>query len=272
MKKSKNNFKDKVVIITGASSGIGKELALRFSKSDAKLVLASRNLDKLKQVEKELKEFNENILIVKTDVSNREDCKNLIDKTIEKFERIDILINNAGITMYSRFDEVEDIEIFDKIIKINYLGSVYMTYYALPHLKKTKGIIVGISSLTGKNGVPTRTAYSASKHAMAGFFDSLRIELKESGVGVVMIYPGFVKTDIRKNAFGKDGKPLKNSHISEKGIMSVEKCVDIIIKAIIKRKREVIMTLRGKVGQFLKLFFPSLVDKIAKKSIEKGKT
>ncbi len=272
MKKLNNNFKDKVVIITGASSGIGKELALRFSKSGSRLVLASRNLDKLKQVEIELKKFNENILIVKTDVSNREDCKNLIEKTIEKYKRIDILINNAGITMYSRFDEVEDIEIFDKIIKINYLGSVYTSYYALPYLKKTKGIIVGISSLTGKTGVPTRTAYSASKHAMAGFFDSLRIELKESGVNVIMIYPGFVKTDIRKNAFGKDGKSIKSSHISEKGIMSVEKCVDIIIKAIIKRKREVVMTLRGKTGQFLKLFFPSIVDVIAKKSIEKGKT
>jgi short-subunit dehydrogenase len=269
----KNNyFKEKVIIITGASSGIGKELAIQLSEKNAKLILAARKLEKLEKVKKICRSNESDILIVKTDVSKKEDCKNLIEKTIEKFGKIDILINNAGITIWAKFAEIKDLLIFEKIININYLGSVYCTYYALPYLKQTKGQIIGISSLTGKNGVPTRTAYAASKHAMAGFFDSLRIELYDEGIDITMIYPGFVKTDIRKNGFGKGGKILGESHIDEKGVMSVEKCGNIIIKAIKKRKREIIMTPKGKIGIFLKPFFPKLIDKIAKKSIAKGKT
>ncbi len=268
----KDYFKGKTIVITGASSGIGKELALQLSKTDSRLVLAARNLEKLKEVRKNCELNDSDILIIKTDVSKKEDCKNLISKTIEKFGKIDILVNNAGITMWAKFDEIKDISIFEKIINVNYLGSVYCTYYALPYLKKTKGQIIGISSLTGKNGVPTRTAYAASKHAMAGFFDSLRIELSDEGVDITMIFPGFVKTDIRKNALGNEGKTLGKSHIDEKGVMSVEKCAEIIIKGIKKRKREIIMTTRGKIGIFLKPFFPKLIDKIAKKSIDTGKT
>ncbi len=268
----RENFKDKVIVITGASSGIGKELALQLCERGAKLSFGARSEEKLKEICSECESRGGEAIYRKTDVSNKDDCKALIDTTVEKYGKIDVLVNNAGITMWANFEEIEDISVFEKIIGVNYLGSVYSTYYALPYLKKSKGLIVGISSLTGKNGVPTRTAYAASKHAMAGFFDSLRIELSDSGVDVTMIYPGFVSTDIRKNALGKGGKPLGESHISESGVMNVQTCASQIIKAIEKRKRELVMGLKGKLGILLKPFFPSLIDKIAKKSIEKGKT
>lgn len=193
------------------------------------------------------------------------------DKTISEFGRIDCLINNAGLTMWARFDEITDIDLFEKIMKVNYLGTVYCTYFAIPYLKQTKGQIVGISSLTGKTGVPTRTGYSASKHAMAGFFDSLRIELACSGVSVTTIYPGFVATEVRERAFGPDGKALGKSHLDESSVMSVEKCAALIIDAASKRKRELVMTSKAKIGLWLKLIAPGIVDKIALKSIEKGK-
>ena len=193
-------------------------------------------------------------------------------KTLERFGRFEAPINNAGITMYTLFGGIEDLSLVERIMKVNYLGSVYCTYFALPYLKKSRGRLVAISSLTGKAGVPTRTAYSASKHAMAGFFDSLRIELAGSGVSVTVIYPGFVATEIRKNAFGKTGKPLGWSHIKESRAMEVGKAVQKMLKAIAARKRKLLMGTKAKIGVWMKLISPSLVDKIARRSIEKGKT
>ena len=264
-------FNNKVVIITGASAGIGKELALRFSKQGALLSLASRNLNKLNEVAEKCRLFGTKVITVQTDVSQKEQCKNLIDKTVSEFDRIDILVNNAGISMWVKFDEIKEIDMFEQIMKVNYLGSVYCTYFALPHLKKSQGRIVGVSSLTGKTGVPTRTGYSASKHAMAGFFDSLRVELMNSGVTVTMVYPGFVATEVRKRALGFDGKPLNKSHLDESKIMSVEECGRQIMNAVSKRKRELVMTPKGKLGMWMKLISPKLVDKVSLKTIEKGK-
>ena len=151
---------------------------------------------------------------------------------------------------------------------VNYFGSVYCTFYALPYLKKTRGIITTISSLTGKSGVPTRTGYAASKHALAGFFDSLRIEVQDYGISIVMVYPGFVKTNIRENAISHDGNITGKSHINEEKAMSAEQCAKIIAMGILNRKREIVMTLKGKLGLWLKLICPSLVDRIAKRAIE----
>ncbi len=265
-------FKEKVVVITGASSGLGREMAIKLAEQGARLVLASRNEEKLKEVTQICLEKGSEAIYVVTDVSRETDCKNLIERAVEKFSGIDILINNAGITMYSLFENVEDLSIFERIIKVNYLGSVYCTYYALPYLKKARGRIVAISSLTGKAGVPTRTGYAASKHAMVGFFDSLRIEVSDYGISVTIIYPGFVATNIRENALGKNGKPLGKSHIQEEKAMKVEKAVEQILRAIARRKRELAMTFKGKAGPWLKLIAPSVVDRIAKKAIEKGKT
>ena len=187
------------------------------------------------------------------------------------FGGIDVLVNNAGATMWARFEDIEDLSILANIMQVNYMGAVYCTHHALPHLRESKGRIVGVASLAGRTGVPTRTGYSASKHAMTGFFDSLRIELEGSGVTVTMIYPGFVATGIRENATGPDGKAIMVSPVKEGEVMSVEECARRIATAIARREREVVMTARGKIGLWLKLLAPSLIDRIAKRAIERGR-
>jgi short-subunit dehydrogenase len=262
---------DKVVVITGASSGIGRELAYRLAAQGACLSLASRDAGRLETVRSECQVRGGKVLAIPTDVAEPAQCEILIQTTVENFGRIDILVNNAGVSMWAKFDEVSDLSIFEKMMRVNYLGSVYCTHYALPYLKQSRGQIVGVSSLTGKNGVPTRSGYAASKHAMAGFFDSLRIELAPAGVSVTMIYPGFVATEVRTRAFGVDGKPLGSSPVREGEIMSVEQCVDQMLPAIQKRRRELVMTLRGKLGLWLKLIAPALVDRIARQAVEDGR-
>jgi len=264
-------FKDKIVVITGASSGIGEELAYRLVEQGAKISLAARRTDRLDIVRAECEKRGGQAIAIPIEVAKQTQCESLIRKTVEAFGGIDILVNNAGISMWAIFDEVTDLSIFEKIMHVNYLGSVYCTYYALPYLKAARGHIVAVSSLTGKNGVPTRSGYAASKHAMVGFFDTLRIELAPKGVDVTVIYPDFVATDIRRNAFRGDGKPLGDSPVRETEIMTLEKCVDLMLPAIQKRKRELVMSLRAKVGQYVKLFAPGLVDNIARKAIETGK-
>lgn len=265
------NFKDKVVVITGASSGIGRELAYRMTEQGAKLSLAARDVERLGAVGTECGKRGGQAIVVPTDVAEQAQCESLIRNTVETFGGIDILVNNAGVSMWAYFEEITDLSIFEKIMRVNYFGSVYCTYYALPHLKAARGQIVAVSSLTGKNGVPTRSGYAASKHAMVGFFDTLRIELADDDVAVTMIYPDFVATETRIRAFGLDGKPLGQSPVREKEIMSVEECVNLMLPAIQKRKRELVMTLRAKVGQFVKPFAPKLIDSIARRAIEAGK-
>ncbi len=263
-------LKDNVIIITGASAGIGKELAIQLAEQGAHLSLAARDITKLNELADKSKMLGAKVITVQTDVSEKEHCKYLIDKTIEEFGRIDTLINNAGISMWAKFEDITEIDLFEKIMAVNYLGSVYCTYYALPYLKKSKGRIVGISSLTGLIGVPTRTAYAASKHAMAGFFDSLRIELMNSGVTVTVIYPGFVATEVRERALGGDGKAVGKSHLDESNVMSAEECARQIITAAAKRKRKLVMTTKAKIGIWIKLIAPGLIDKTSLKTITKG--
>ena len=210
-------------------------------------------------------------IIVPTDVAKEENCKELIERTVEEYGRIDTLVNNAGISMWALFDEVEELDIFEKIMRVNYLGSVYCTHYALPHLKETQGRLVAVSSLTGKTGVPTRSGYAASKHAMVGFFDTLRIELMDTGITVTISYPDFVATDIRNLALGVDGNPVMDTPVQEDKIMTVETSVRSLLRAMEKRKREDIQTARGGFGQWLKLIAPGLIDRIAQRAITRGK-
>ena len=268
---SKFTMKDQAVIVTGASSGIGKELALRYAEQGAWLVLAARDKAKLEAVADRCRTAGGKALAVPTDVADKAQCKNLIDNCVKEYGKIDVLVNNAGITMWAYFEKVTDLKILEKIMQVNYFGSVYCTHYALPFLKKSKGRLVGVSSLTGKAGIPTRSGYGASKHAMAGFFDALRVELKEPGVSVTMIYPGFVSSEVRQRALGGDGKPIGESPVKENEVMSVEKCVSLMIPAIASRKREVVMTFRGKMGMWLKLIAPGLVDRMALKAIRTGR-
>ncbi len=268
---SKFTMKDQAVIITGASSGIGKELALRYAEEGAWLVLAGRDKAKLETVTDSCRKSGGKALSVPTDVADETQCKNLVDRCVKEYGKIDVLVNNAGITMWAYFEEVTDLKIMEKIMQVNYFGSVYCTHYALPYLKKSRGRLVGVSSLTGKAGIPTRSGYGASKHAMAGFFDALRVELRASGVSVTMIYPGFVSSEVRQRALGGDGKPIGESPVKENEVMSVGKCVSLMIPAIASRKREVVMTFRGKAGMWLKLIAPGLVDRIALKAIRSGR-
>lgn len=265
------SMKNMAVIITGASSGIGKELALRYAKEGAWLILAARNQEKLEATAESCRSIGGKAVAVTTDVSDVDQCQNLVESCVREFGKIDVLVNNAGITMWSYFDKVKDLNILEKIMQVNYFGSVYCTYYALPYLKKSKGRLVAVSSLTGKTGVPTRSGYGASKHAMAGFFDTIRIELKGTGVSVTTIYPGFVSTKVRQSAMGSDGKPIGKSPVKENKVMTVERCVDLMIPAIASRKRELVMTFRGRLGMWLKLIVPGFVDRIALRAIRSGR-
>ncbi|HSW81997.1 MAG TPA: SDR family oxidoreductase [Usitatibacter sp.] len=264
-------MKDKVITITGASKGIGAELARQLAAKGAKLVLAARSEKELEEVAAACKKLGASVVTVKADVTSERDCQAIIAGALVAFGRLDALVNNAGATMWARFEDIEDMEILKRIMDVNYMGAVYCTKHALPPLKQSKGLLVGISSLAGRTGVPTRTGYSAAKHAMTGFFDSLRIELEDSGVAVTMIYPGFVATGIRENATGPDGKPILVSPVKEGEVMSVEDCARRIVTAMERREREVVMTARGKIGLFLKLIAPSLIDRIARRAVEKGR-
>jgi NAD(P)-dependent dehydrogenase (short-subunit alcohol dehydrogenase family) len=266
-------FRDAVVVLTGASQGIGREMARQLAAAGAHLVLAARDGAELARVAEECRILGGRggrAEAVPTDVTREADCAALMARAVEVCGRIDGLINNAGIGMWARFEEVQDLSIFERIMQVNYLGSVYCTWHALPHLKQTRGWIVGVSSLTGKTGVPTRSGYAASKHAMAGFFDSLRIELAGTGVTVTMVYPGFVATGIRERAFGGDGRPLGTSPVREGEVMPVETCARLILDAAAHRRRELVMTGRGRLGMWLKLVAPGLVDRIARRAIERG--
>ncbi len=264
----KTAFLENVVIITGASSGIGQQLALQLAERGAWLALAARNAENLNAVSKQCSQRGGRATVIPTDVADQSQCQNLIERTIAEYGRIDTLINNAGITQMSRFDELQDLAVFEKIIQVNFFGSVYCTHYALPHLKKTRGRLVGVCSLIGKLLAPTASSYGASKHAMASFFDSLRIELADSGVSVMMIYPGWVSTGITSRALRADGKLSGEILQYEKGAMPVDVCAEIIVRAVAKRKREVVMTLQGKLGLWLRLLIPGIMDRMARKYIE----
>ena len=263
-----STFKDNVVIITGASTGIGEELACRLAQQGAKLVLTARRMDELNRVAERVRKLAAQVIVVSADVAKNEECRKVIDAAVAEFGRIDTLVCNAGMTMWAKFQDIEDVSILERIMQVNYMGAVYCTHHALPHLLKSRGRIVGVASLTGLVGVPTRSGYAASKHAMRGFFDSLRIELAESGVTVTMIYPGFVATGIRENATGSDGKPAKIDPVNKDDVMSVEECAGIVLRAIENRQREEIMTLKGKLGQWVKLIAPGFIDGLAKKAVE----
>ncbi|MCE7901198.1 MAG: SDR family oxidoreductase [Gammaproteobacteria bacterium PRO9] len=257
-----------VVVITGASKGIGAELAIQLAKPGTVLVLAARDAGLLEAVADLCRERGATVDTLPTDVTVEGECKAMVEQTIARHGRLDTLINNAGATMWARFDEITDLKMLERIMQVNFMGAVYCTAYALPHLKASHGRIVGIGSLTSLTGVPTRTGYAASKHAMRGFFDSLRIELEGTGVTVTMVYPGFVATGIRENAAGPDGKPVKMDPVMPESAMAVEDCVRQIVVAVRRRSRELVMPRVGRLTQWVKLISPALVDRIARRAVE----
>jgi short-subunit dehydrogenase len=255
------------IILTGASEGIGRALALELAARGARLALAARDRERLESLAAECRARGGEARALPTDVTNQTDCEWLVDETVTAFGGVDVMIHNAGVTMWSRFDALKDLTIFERIMEVNYLAPVRLTALCLPHLKQSKGLLVAVASLAGLTGVPERSGYAASKHALIGFFDSLRIELAGSGVDVSVVCPDFVVTEIHKRAIGPDGEPLGESPMVQSKIMTAEGCAKRIARAIEKRERQVLMSTRGKLGRWLKLIAPSLIDRIAAKAI-----
>jgi len=254
-------MKDKVVIITGGSSGIGKALAFAFGKSGSKVVITGRNEERLNNVGYELDGMKIEHLCLNLDVSKETDNDLLVDQTIKAFGKIDILINNAGISMRALFEEIE-IDAFKKVMDINFYGTLYATKYCLPHILRTKGSVVGVSSINGYRGTPARTAYTASKFAMNGFFESLRTEVMHRGVHILVACPGFTGTNIRKAALKADGTVQGDTPRNEEKMMTAEEVAQHIYKAVQKRKRNIVLTTQGKLAVFLNKWMPGRMDEI----------
>jgi short-subunit dehydrogenase len=261
-------MQNKVIIITGASSGIGKALAIECAARGAKLSLGARNSEQLKVISEQLKANSEKLFPVKceilttmTDVTNEMDCKNLIDRTIDKFGRIDILVNNAGISMRALFEEV-DLKVIHQVMDTNFWGTVNCSKYALPYLLNAKGSLVGISSVAGFKGLPGRTGYSASKFAMHGFLDVVRMENMKKGLHVLLACPGFTASNIRNLSLTKDGTSQGETPLNEDKLMPADIVARHICNAIEKRKRTLILTTEGKMTVLLNKFFPSFMDKM----------
>lgn len=254
-----NYFKDKVIIITGASSGIGLASAKHFYSLGAKLVLAARSLDKMQQLMC-AECASGNVLCVKTDVRIEEDCRSLIEQTVERFGHIDILINNAGISMRALFKDL-NLSVINTVMETNFWGTVYCTKYALPYLLATKGSVVGVISTVGFVGLPARTGYSASKFAIRGFLDTLRVEHLYDGLHVMVFAPGFTASNIRNMALLADGSPQGITPRNEGKMMSAERVARFLSKGIRKRKKQVILTPLGKLTVLLSALFPRLADK-----------
>lgn len=255
-----------VTLITGGSDGIGAEIARQLAaRPDTALVLAGRSQQKLDAVAAQCRERGAQALCVAMDVAQEAQCRSLIDQSLQQFGRIDTLINNAGISAQALFEEVkaEDLHWYEDLMKVNLWGSVWCTHAALPHLKAARGRIVAVGSLAGLVGVPGRTAYSATKFAMTGFFEALRAELKNAGVSVTTAYPGVVATAIRHRGYNARGEPAGASGLKEDDAMSVEECARLIIEGMDGRKREVVMSAKGKLGRFLKLLAPGVVENMA---------
>lgn len=257
---TRTKMKDKVVIITGASSGIGKALAYAFAAEGCRLVLAARRIDLLEVLKKDLAPAE--VLIQQTDVSIENDCRTLIDRAVGHFGRIDILINNAGISMRAVFEEVE-LSVIRKLMDVNFWGTVYCTKFALPHLLRTMGSVVGIISIAGYIGLPGRTGYAASKFAVRGFLDTLRIENLKKGLHVLVAAPSFTASEVRMAALTADGSKQGETPRNEGKMMSPEKCAGYIVRAVKKRRRQLILTfMEGKISVLLGKFFPGLTDRL----------
>jgi len=255
-------FRDQVVIVTGASSGIGKALAVKLAGQGAKVVLAARRVELLEQVAADCRQVGGEVLAVPTDVTEEDQCKTLVEKTIVAFDRLDMLVNNAGLAVIARLEDYSDLHLFQHVMDVNFYGGVYCTYYALPYLIQNHGRIVAVSSLGGKAPLPYNSPYIASKFALQGFYDSLRIELIQRDVSVTIICPYWVVTGFHEAQLDKNGVPIgpRGQAIYSKNMMTAERCAQIILRAAYKRQREVLMG-PGYIIAWLKLLAPRLLDR-----------
>ena len=255
-------YADKVVLITGGTDGIGKALVNALMHQGAKVVTCGRNYDKLYQLQTAY--AGNTLLALSADVSNENDCKNLVEQTIQTYGRLDVLINNAGISMRALFSETS-LETLRKVMDTNFWGAVYCTKYALPYLMQQKGTVTGISSIAGYRGLPGRSGYSASKFALHGWMEALRTELLDTGVNVMWVCPGFTRSNIRNVALNKETQPQGETPLNENSLMSPEECAALILNAIEKHKRTLVITRQGKETVLLNRLLPSFADKMVHK-------
>lgn len=254
-------FKDKVVVITGASSGIGLASARLFGSYGAHVVMAARSFDNLQALAPSVNADPHRVLCVKTDVTREEDCRDLITKTVERFGKIDVLVNNAGISMRALFKDL-DLKVIKSLMDVNFWGTVYCTKFALPYLLASKGSIVGVISIAGYSALPARTGYSASKYAIRGFLDTIRIEHLKDGLHVMVFAPGYTDSNVRKAALTADGSQQGETPLKEDKLMSAEACALYLAKGLRKRKSRMILTGLGKATVWAHRLFPGLTDRL----------
>lgn len=258
-----NTFREKTVIVTGASSGIGKALSLRLSDEGAWLALAARNAQRLDALAGECQQRGSKATAIPTDVADESQCRALIQRTQEMYGHIDMLVNNAGIDVVSKLEDLSDLHLFRRVVDVNFYGTVHCTYYALPYLKETRGRIVNISSLGGMLAIPFNTSYVASKFAVIGFSDSLRMEVEQAGVSVTVICPSLVVTEFHERYLDENGQPKGSAGraIYTEHTMTADQCAHIVLRAARRRKRQVVMQ-PGPLALWLKLIAPGLVDRL----------
>lgn len=261
-------MKDKTVVITGASSGIGKALAMEYAGRGANIVMSARNPERLEKAAEDVRALDVKVLAVVSDVSVESDCKKLINDCVAEFGSVDVLINNAGISMRAVFEDTE-VDVLKKLMNINFWGTVYCTKFALPYLLKSKGSLVGISSIAGYKGLPGRTGYSSSKFAMHGFLETLRIENIKKGLHVLIACPGFTASNIRNTALNEKGEMQGESPRDEGKMMSAEEVARHIANAVQKRKDRLTLTRQGKLTVILNKLFPKFIDKQVYKHMAK---
>jgi len=260
-------FKGKVIILTGASSGIGLASAELFGSLGANLVIAARRTEKLEEVASGISsKYGTRVVCVRTDVTVEDDCRNLVRKAVEAFGRIDILVNNAGLSMRAMFKDL-DLDVIRRLMDVNFWGTVYCTKYALPYLLESKGSLVGIISIAGYTALPARTGYSASKYAIRGFLDTVRIEHLKDGLNVLVFAPGYTSSNVRNAALTADGSAQGSTPLNESKLMSAEECALHLAKALSRRRSKVILTVIGKLSVLFHGLFPRLMDRITYKYI-----
>lgn len=257
----KRTLKDKVIVITGASSGIGEAMAKVYSEHGAKVVLGARSQEKLQKLVDEIRAKGHQAACCGVDVTKPEECKALIDTAVKEFGGIDILICNAGISMRAIFDDVE-LDVLHRLMDVNFWGTVNCCKYALPYLQSSKGSIVGISSVAGLHGLPGRTGYSASKYAMTGFLETLRIENLKKGLHVMIACPGFTASNVRFSALTADGSQQGETPRNEAKMMTAEQVAKIVERGVLRHKRLCLMEIEGRATHFVKKFAPAFLDKM----------
>lgn len=254
-------MKDKTVVITGASSGIGEAMACEYAAAGARVVLGARNGEKLEALCDRIEAAGGQAAWRATDVTKEDDCKLLIDTAVERFGGVDVMICNAGISMRALFDDL-DLNVLRRLMDVNFWGTVYCTKYALPWLQKSRGSLVGISSVAGIHGLPGRTGYSASKFAMTGFLETIRIENLKKGLHVMVACPGFTASNVRFSALTADGSQQGATPRKEEKMMTPEQVAHIVERGIARRKRLCLMEIEGRATHFVKKFAPALVDRL----------